>query len=586
MTVQRKLVVGFAVVIAVFTGLAAYHLAVIRESARTSEQLRRLGARLEATSARHLRLLDRAEESASKYWVTRDSGYAARYATARDSIDAMIRDLDARGLTDREREPVDRLRSTWAGGQALPRRLPERLSGLEGGPASDSLRAMRSRIEILRARTRSVNRAVRDAMRSRVEASATAVDRAETVSWIALVAGLLAAGALAWWVIRSILEGLGRLRQGTRAVSEGDFEHRIRIEDDDEFGELADAFNAMTVRLGEVDRLKRRFLSGVSHDLKSPLASVRETLRLLLEGVPGDLNDDQRRLLEMAGRSSDRLAGMIDQLLDLSRMEADAVSYDLRPVDLGELAGEVADEFRPRLHGTARSLSVEASGGGGGAGSRPTAGEGDGDPPPAAPPSSDDGGPAGPVAAVDRDRFAQVLQNLLDNALEHSPEDGDVRVRLEERDEPPSMPAWADERRPRPEGGGGERADDGDRDGREAGADGGTPPDRWVVVSVSDDGPGVEPDQRAAVFERFHQAAGDGGSGGHGGVGLGLTLCREIVEAHGGTIWVEESRTGGSRFRVLVPGEPTAGSAAAGATEEGGRRAADARRPAGSGEST
>ena len=542
MSVQRKLVAGFAVVVLVFTGLAAYHLSVIRESARTSEELRSLGTRLEATSARYLRVLDRLEESASKYWVTRDSGYARSYAAARDSFAAMMTELDGSPLTGRERRPVRRLAAAWDSGAALPGRLPDQISGLEAEAASDSLRALQRRVGLLRERTRLVNRASRAAIRSRVDAAAEAEERAGTVSWIALVAGLLAAGVVSWWVVRTIVRGLGRLRSGTRAVADGDFGHRIRIESDDEFGELASAFNAMTARLGEVDRLKRDFLSQVSHDLKSPLASMRETDRLLLDEVPGELNGDQRRLLEMSLRSGDRLATMIDRLLDLSRMEADAVSYELESVDLGALAREVADEFRPRLRDSAVELSVEAAGP---AGDRAGRAEGA-----RAGPAGDGvgatGGPAtgstaGPTAEVDRGRTVQVLQNLLENALEHSPDGGLIRVRAESMDATPEgMPDWAAERRPAGNGTG--------------------PEPRWVLLSVADDGPGVAPEDRPKIFERFHQVDGRPEGSGGDGVGLGLTLCREIVEAHGGAIWVEESESGGSRFRVLLPRTPPAGA--------------------------
>ncbi len=536
MSVRTKLLAGFGAVILVFTGLAVHHLSVIRGSAETTRELRRLGGRMEATSGRYLRVLDRVEETASKYWVTRDSGYADRYAAARDSVAGMIEELEETPLTDAERGPVRELRAAWAGGEALPSRLPEWLSGLPAGAASDTVAALRERVRRLRGRTRAVNRASRDAIRSRVEASAEAVGRAETLSWLFLAVGLLAAGAAAWWAVRSILRGLGRLRDGTRAVADGDFEHRIRTDGEDEFAELAGAFNAMTARLGEVDRLKRDFLSQVSHDLKSPLVSVREIDMLLLDEVPGELSDDQRRLLEMSLRSSERLAAMIDRLLDLARMEADAVSYGPERVDVGELAREVAEEIRPRLRGGDRTLEVEVA-----------------------------GGPAGgPVALVDRDRTVQVLQNLLDNALEHAPEGGRIRVRVEGRDGPPAMPDWAAARPPG--GDGGAPGDDGPPSGDSGGSGPGPAP--WFVVTVADDGPGVPAGERAGIFERFRQG-GDGASG--GGVGLGLTLCREIAEAHGGTIWVEESEEGGGLFRVLRPLEPPAGTPAA----EGAPPAAD-----------
>lgn len=90
-------------------------------------------------------------------------------------------------------------------------------------------------------------------------------------------------------------------------MAQGQFDHRLQLEWSDEFRQVAGAFNTMTARLGELDRMKQEFVSNVSHDLKSPLASLRETTSLLLDEVPGPLRDSQRCVLLLQRESADRL---------------------------------------------------------------------------------------------------------------------------------------------------------------------------------------------------------------------------------------------------------------------------------------
>src|SRR5215467_2925412 len=101
----------------------------------------------------------------------------------------------------------------------------------------------------------------------------------------------------------------------------------------------------MRARFVEVDQMKRNFISHVSHELKAPLASMQETTHLLLEQIPGPLTDRQRRLLDLNLQSGKRLAQMIGNILDLSRLEAGIVEYDMQPSDIAELTHSVVMEL-------------------------------------------------------------------------------------------------------------------------------------------------------------------------------------------------------------------------------------------------
>jgi len=253
----------------------------------------------------------------------------------------------------------------------------------------------------------------------------------------------------------------------------------------------------MTQRLRELDTLKKDFVSHVSHELKGPLASMQDNIKLLLEEVPGPLTDKQKRLLGLNLQSTRRLSGMIFNLLDISRMEAGAMQYRIEPHNLADLVrGAVADiESRADENG----LRIEVA------------------------------QPEKLVMNCDHDRIVQVLGNLLENAVKFSPHPGTIEVSAQKtRDLPPGMPA-------------GWRA-------RLDTAQGGV---ECAMITVADRGPGVPDEHKGMIFEKFHQISKTEKMAGQG-VGLGLAIARTIVEAHGGAIWVEDNPGGGSRFVILL----------------------------------
>jgi two-component system sensor histidine kinase GlrK len=234
----------------------------------------------------------------------------------------------------------------------------------------------------------------------------------------------------------------------------------------------------MNQRLGELDQMKKDFVSHVSHELKAPLASIRQTFLLLLQQIPGPLTEQQRRLIRLSSNSAERLAAMVGNLLDVSRMEAGTMEYAIAQTDLLPLARSIADEFEIQSNDKGVRIRVEANIG------------------------------DTFVVACDRDRMSQVIGNLFDNALKFSQRGGEIVVKIREL---------------------------------------GSGPDRSVVFSVTDSGPGIPDAHKNKVFEKFHQVKHGKKLSGQG-VGLGLAICRSIVEGHQGQIWVEDNPAGGSVF--------------------------------------
>ncbi len=217
---------------------------------------------------------------------------------------------------------------------------------------------------------------------------------------IAVLAGLAGATLVALGMARA----LRSLSTAAGQIGEGTFAGPVQVRGADEIGQLGEAFNRMAAQLGEIDRLKQEFFAHISHELRTPLTAVREATNLLRDEVPGPLTAKQSRLVDIIRASSERVLRLVDQILDLSRLQAGLLALERRWVDLDKLVGRAVDELRPQAE--ARGLALERNG------ARPV------------------GGLLG-----DEERLLQVLVNLLSNAIKFTPAGGTVRVDTRARDE-------------------------------------------------------------------------------------------------------------------------------------------------------
>jgi two-component system sensor histidine kinase GlrK len=261
---------------------------------------------------------------------------------------------------------------------------------------------------------------------------------------------------------------------------------------------LKRANGRMTARLVEVDKMKKNFISHVSHELKAPLASMQETTHVLLERIPGPLTEKQQRLLELNLQSGKRLAQMIGNILDLSRLEAGIVEYEMQMSDIAELMHSVVIELSGQAREKSLRLLTDIQ-------REPLAVE------------------------CDPNRIVQLFTNLLENALRFSAKGGSVGVHVRSVRQLPNMPESARARI------------------ASTGADRG-----FALIGISDSGPGIEDTHKEEVFHTFHQVKHGKKSLGES-LGLGLAISRAVVEAHRGTIWVEDNPSGGAIFFVLLP---------------------------------
>jgi two-component system OmpR family sensor kinase len=282
---------------------------------------------------------------------------------------------------------------------------------------------------------------------------------------------------LAWLMARWVAAPLGRTAQAARAVAAGDYNQQLELKGPVEAESMAVAFNEMVGRVQASRQAQRDFVANVSHELKTPLTSIQGFAQAIMDGTADDTQSVQHAA-RVIYDESDRLRRLVEDLLDLARLDAGQVRFDRQPVELASLVGAVAERLGVRA--AERSVRVANL-------------------------LTDF-----PLIIGDGDRLAQVFTNLVDNAIKHTPEGGEVRLHGEHSH-------------------------------------------GWITIHVDDNGVGIPPDELSRIFERFYQLdkARAGGSG--RGVGLGLAISREIVQAHGGRLIAQSEQGQGSRFTVQLP---------------------------------
>ena len=475
MRVSTKIVAGFAILFGLACIGLAYQVSVIHQMQSLNLDLSASTLRSASAALRTMQLGVDLEEFARKYFVAADPIYERQLEGVRQEFLSNLAEMKETVRTGRERAEVERISVTF---DEFWKEFTGRKKQPQPGQSEYLPNELASTLDRLQAQTHTTYDAVQASISDEVKRAAAAGQAAERFSLTAGIGALLLGIFVMFVLVRSINDPLRRLTQGTHLISRNQFWHRLPANGRDEFAELARDFNAMTERLGELDQMKKDFVSHVSHELKAPLASMRQIMHVLLQDIPGALNDQQRNLLRLSYKSAERLSAMVGNLLDVSRMEARTMEYDITVHDLIPIIEGVAEEFevqardkniRFRLEPAQEQMFVEC----------------------------------------DRDRVHQVIGNLYENALKFSPHNSEIVTRV----------------------GLGENQ-------------------KKIMVSVADSGPGIPDAHKKDIFLKFHQIKR--GKLTSQGVGLGLTICKTIIEAHHGDIWVEDNPGGGSVFSFIL----------------------------------
>ncbi|MEO8356709.1 MAG: ATP-binding protein [Chloroflexota bacterium] len=287
----------------------------------------------------------------------------------------------------------------------------------------------------------------------------------------AVTASVFAALLVSLLLSRRIVAPIRTLTDASLQIAEGHYDKRVAVNGSDEIAQLATRFNQMATQLEQVETMRRQLIGDVTHELRTPLTSIKGYMEGLVDGVlpttPETFNEIRRE--------ADRLARLVDDLQELSRVEARAYSLDVRSVAVSNLVQTTVKRLSPQA--TAKRIALHSS------------------------------LPADlPPVLADEDRITQVLVNLVANAIQYTPEGGNVTI---------SAARQSDK----------------------------------VLISVKDSGIGIPPEHLPNLFTRFYRVDKSRSRQAGGGSGIGLTIARHLVEAHGGQIWAESRGQGqGSTF--------------------------------------
>ena len=309
---------------------------------------------------------------------------------------------------------------------------------------------------------------------------------------LAALVSLSASIVVAWLLAASIARPLARMTRAAEDMALGRYDHEIEARGDDEVGRLSAAFNMMMREVARSHRTLRDFVANVSHDLRTPLTSIQGFSQAMVDGAlrtPDDYAEAGRVINEEA----ERMRRLVEDLLELSKIESGQVRLELEPCELEILAHQSAEraERRAEDQEVELALAVEDV----------------------------------PLVRADGRWVERAVDNLLDNALKHTPSGGRVTIATGTMTVPPGAQVVSPV-------------------GRRTGGFG--------YIAVHNTGSFIPPPDQPRVFERFYQLDKARSTSGAGS-GLGLAIAQEIIQAHGGWIHVQSSRAGGTEFAILLP---------------------------------
>jgi signal transduction histidine kinase len=243
----------------------------------------------------------------------------------------------------------------------------------------------------------------------------------------------------------------------------------------------------------ESDRLKTEFIGTVSHELRTPMTSIKGFTQLLVMGNLGPVNETQREFLNIIQSNAERMIAIINDLLDITKIETGSVELEIRPIHVAETLSKVLLDLQTKVHERQQTLTLSL--------------------------------PAGlPLVRADAHRFNQILFNLVSNAVKYTPRGGSITIEARE------VTA--------------EAVPEDERDGLR--------PGRYIQIDVRDTGVGIAPDDVPRIWERFYRTENPLKVEA-GGTGLGLSLVKPLVRLLGGRIWVESQINVGSTFSFVLP---------------------------------
>ncbi len=396
----EKLIVAYAVFVIVILGLAVFLVYVSSRLGNVTADIYYLDQHKREITENLINELISLEETSKQYLLLQKESYKSLIGQREENITRAWEYLCLEGVcaNDEEMRAVRKGIQIWGG--YLERFHYQLGSVTDAAQLDDLFRENSKDMDTLIKLARSVNSASLKALDRKIVFLKGLGEQIRVFTWWAVSIAATIGLIIPLLIYKSITDDLVTIRTGIKHIAQGDFSYKIPLYSNDELGLVAESFNSMSRRLKELDNMKSEFISIVSHELKTPLTSMREAANLLVEEVSGELNEKQKRLIVIMEQGIERLIQMTSELLEMSKLESGMVNLQK---EFHGINGVVAG-FLAEIQHYAENNGVSVK-----AGYLPEECR----------------------VYMDKNKILRVLTNLTHNAIKYSEKGTDVELRLD-----------------------------------------------------------------------------------------------------------------------------------------------------------
>jgi len=397
LTIFSRLLLGYLIIFALVIGMSAYAIFQMSQINEVTQSILTINNRMIDSSTKLSEIIFSQVRYERKFIISKDEAFYNEFLQLKSDFDRYLMEMMSIADSPQTKIFLNNIKETYQKYQSLAH---EEFKYLTTGNSSSTQ-------EFTQEKEKATNSIIAELGKLETYTRQNTTDKIKRlyeigIEWrrmaIVMTGAFLIIGIIISILInRSITHPLSALEKKTKEIGKGNFKGDLNLPSPPELAGLANAFNLMCSKLNELDKMKTDFFSSIAHELRTPLSTIKMGTGLLREGAEGPLTEGQRNILAIFEKESNRLIGLVNSLLELSKMEAGMMSFNFKPQNIGPLIHQTIEEIGPLVEAKKINLEVMTA-------------------------------EKLPIIKIDSDRILQVLRNIIGNAVKFTPEGGQVRV--------------------------------------------------------------------------------------------------------------------------------------------------------------
>jgi two-component system sensor histidine kinase GlrK len=397
LTIFSRLIIGVLVIFTLVIGMSTYAIVQMDRINKVTQSVLTVNNGMIDSAARLSDIIFSQVRYERKFIISKDEVFFNEFMRLKSDFDRYLEEMTSIVDSSQARTSLNNIRDSYQNFQSLVQKEWKYLNAGKSYPRQwfnqEKEKATKSIIDELGRLEATTRQNSTDKIKGLHEIGIKLRRTAIVMTGAFLIFGV----AVSLLINRSITHPLSLLEKRTKEIGKGNFKEDLNLSSPPELAELAGAFNLMCNKLKGLDKMKSDFFSSIAHELRTPLSTIRMGAGLLREGAEGPVTEGQRNLLAVLEKESTRLIGMLNSILDLSKMEAGMMSFNLEPKNIRPLIDQAVEEISPLVE--AKKIRLEVM------------------------PMEEL-----PIIRIDTERILQVLRNILGNAVKFTPEAGQVKI--------------------------------------------------------------------------------------------------------------------------------------------------------------